>query len=796
MLRQYRILPDAPGGYALLTNRGRSLWSVLEAVGSTNLITNPSFELNQNGYSGIAGTETFLRTTSRQRRGVWGMQVTPTSATTSGIRYGITLTAGQTYTWSVDALLPGGIGYVLEVVNNSNVQIAVGNQVMGAGVWRRYTLTFTPAATQNHYLRLRKNGSSSVLAFTTDGWQLEALPYATTYFDGDSRGYDADYIDANGAPRPQPYQWLGTPHASTSQRLATTRSGGRRRYLDEFGWSQPSMTGTLQVPMLISDARFANGGGMFQRAIRGVRTLALVGMIIGNPLSQAARLADLFNPENGPATLVYQRHEDDEEVYVPAVYQSGLEGDITNEYRLDTPLQFNVYDPITKGYDVTTPLNYSTNLANANYIAQRPAGQGWRTFGVGMPEEVRAMVVNSDGYLYIGGNTQGIYRWDGSNLTAIAVLPVLTDVQDMARNPAGNLYIACTNGTVYEFNTSTFAFTDLTASMNSANVVHVGVDGTLYAGGRNATQGIIRKRTTAGVWSTVLTTNAAGDTTIHGIIASAGTLYFGGKFSSVTATGTVSMSNVGSLNLTTTVPAAMGTGANDIIYDVKIAADGFLLAGGAATSIGGIASKIAAWNGVQWNGYGTAIAYNVYVITPVANGTTYIGGTGTSSGPDNVNRYRGGVWEPIDIDLPGTAQVNAITYDTAGNLTVGYNTAGTAQSAVTAINNPGTDDAHPSVTFTGPGQMYSLLNYTTGDAIYFNGLVLNAGETATLRITPGGVTFESNFRGSLMGYIGSGSNPASWNLQPGNNNISSFMSGTAAASSIYLTFRVPIGKLT
>jgi hypothetical protein len=830
MLRQHRILPDAPSGYALLNNRGRSLWSVLEAVGSTNLITNPSFETNQNGYSGIAGTETFLRTTARQRRGVWGMQVTPTAATTSGIRYGLTLTAGQTYTWSVDALLPGGIGYVLEVVNNSNVQVAIGDTVMGRGVWRRYNLTFTPAATQNHYLRLRKNGSTSLLAFVTDGWQLEALPYATTYFDGDSRGYDVDYTDANGAPRPQPYQWLGTPHGSTSQRLATTRSGGRRRYLDEFGWSQPSMTGTLQVPMLVSDARFANGGGMFQRAIRDVRTLALVGMIIGNPLPQAAQLADLFNPENGPATLVYQKHEDDDEVYIPAVYQSGLEGDITNDYRLDTPLQFNVYDPITKGYDVSSALNYSVNVTNANSVLMRTASGVWQSLGTGMSgtlaarplPEVTTIVQGPDSAYYIAGQwltangvtTNGIAKWDGSNFTALGT-GTTNIIYDLVFDPSGNLY-AVGEGTfggvagtqsIARWNGSAWQAVGTVAG-GVIYTVAAGPDGAIYVGGSfTSINGVANTNKVAkyngSTWSALATTTPNNLVTALAVDLS-NNVYVGGAFTAIGATsyGYIAKNSVGTWS-------ALGLGMSDAVNDLQLGPDGYLYAGGPFKYADNrTVNGIARWNGSAWQELGSGVedataptgAGNIGKISIQSNGRIFVAGyfqkAGGSVVPEPFAQWTGSAWIPLDVDVPGSGLSMVATVGTDGTLLIGFGQSGTAKSAITTITSTGTDNAYPTATFTGPGQIFQLYNYTTGDIINFNNLVLNSGEVATLRISPQGTTFESNFRGSLLSYIGPGSNPSSWKLQQGANNVSSFMTSTTSATSIYLTFRVPIGKLT
>jgi hypothetical protein len=829
MLRQHRILPDAPSGYALLTNRGRSLWSVLEPVGSTNLFLNPSVETALTGYQALTGSETITRDNSRSRRGAWSIKIVTSSSSNRGMvannGSAFTLTAGITYTLSFDFCGAGAVPYSAYVSGPSSSEPGR-IRMIGRGVWQRLTLTFTPSSTGSHNINLLKETSTSTAPFWCDGWQLEALPYATTYVDGDQRGYDVDYYDlTTNTDKPSPYQWLGTPHASQSRRLATTRSGGRRRYLDEFGWSQPSMTGTLQTPMRISDARFANGGGMFQRAVRDIRTLALVGMIIGNPLAQAAQLADLFNPEQGPATLVYQKHEDDEEVYVPAVYQSGLEGDITNEYRLDTPMQFNVYAPITRGYDVSTALNYSVDIPNANAILMRDSAGLWQALGTGFTGTagggagspvVNAIVRGLDYSYYFAGDfgtvngtpMRGIARYDGTTFYDVSGGSNGT-VNALAIAPDGSLIAGGNGGFGASFSISNLAkwngatWSSL-GSVTGGQVYAVvfGPDGTLYIGGDFTSVAGVANTSKLAKWngtSWSAVSSSTPNSTVRSIqIDQLNNVYIGGAFTTI---GGVSYSRIAMYNATSGAWQALASGVNNTVYAVTFGPDGYLYVGGSFTDAG---NGIATWNGSAFQPLGSGVSYSfgtaiVQDISIDRDGRVYIAGTFDRTGvtilPDNMAQWFGGSWRPMDVDTPGSMVASIVPFDD-GRVYVGFFGGGTAKSAVTTANNPGTDNAYPTVTFTGPGQIHQLYNYTTGDTIYFSNLVLNSGETATLRISPQGTTFESNFRGSLLSYIGPGSNPSSWKLQQGANNVSSFMTSTTAATSITLTFRVPIGKLT
>lgn len=99
-----------------------------------------------------------------------------------------------------------------------------------------------------------------------------------------------------------------------------------------------------------------------------------------------------------------------------------------------------------------------------------------------------------------------------------------------------------------------------------------------------------------------------------------------------------------------------------------------------------------------------------------------------------------------------------------------------------ATNN-GTATAYPIFKATGPGTIYQLANYTTGSMIYFE-LTLLSGETVTLDFRPGKKTFNSTFRGNIINTILPGSDVQNFRLLPGSNDISIFISTTAATATL------------
>lgn len=829
----YRILPEAPTGYALLTPQGRSYWSVLEPVASTNLFLNPSLETTIAGYGSFSGSETLARDATRSRRGSWSLKVVTSSSSNRGLvanngGSGFSLTAGVTYTVSVDFLGVGAVPYLMTVTGPSS-STPGSLRWVGRGIWQRISLTFTPSSTGSHNINLIKENSASTTPWYVDGWLLEALPYATTYFDGDTLGYEYDYIDlTTGADKPKPYQWLGTPHASTSRRLGTTRSGGRRRYFDEFGLYALGHTGTGLPPMLISDARFANGGGRFQRAIRDVRTLMIAGVLYSSsPLglsAQTSLIQPLLNPESGPATLVYQDHEDNDESYVPVVYQSGLEGDITNNHRLDVPLSFNAYGQITRGYDTSAQLSYTQAVPNANAIVMRDSDGLWQSLGTGITgstvgdPRVRVIKPNpTDGSIIIGGDfksangvaANSIVRYNNGVFTALGSGATTGEIWDIAVSPDGLIYaggdasfagvtnLARWNGT---------SWTSIgTVAGGSVEAITIGPDGIVYVGGSFTsiagvanTNKIARYNPATSTWS-ALSTSTPNSIVYALEVDRQGNVYAGGAFTAIGATTT---NYIAVWSATT---GAWGPLVNDLdggVLDMMFGPSGNLYVVGAFTTPG---SRIVVWNGSAFQPLGTGLSFSAYAATArdvfvSSDESVYVAGEIDQAGgimlPDSMAVWRSG-WRPLDIDLaPGSFPTSSIyVTPTDQRVFVGFSSGGTAQSAVTTVNNTGTDPAYPTVTFTGAGQIHQLKNYTTGDTIYFSNLVLNSGETATLTLSQGGVAFESNFRGSLLGYIGPGSNPASWKLAIGNNNVSSFMTSTTANSSIFLKFKVPIGKL-
>lgn len=176
----------------------------------TNLCTNPSFEVDLNGWgNSIFGATacTLSRVTTRSTSGTTSMRIQwPNSgAGGSGTQYSMAVTVGQPITVSMDVYVPAG-----------SPAVRVGD-VFGSGTWstktdqwERVSYTYTPTSTPVYLGATTTNTTVGQEAYI-DSVLIEQAPApAGGYFDGSS----ANYLGTV-------YAWTGTAHASTSTETFT-----------------------------------------------------------------------------------------------------------------------------------------------------------------------------------------------------------------------------------------------------------------------------------------------------------------------------------------------------------------------------------------------------------------------------------------------------------------------------------------------------------------------------------------------------------------------------------------------
>lgn len=782
-MQQYRINPTVPRGYTL--NEARGAFGIIRPEATTNLCLNPSAETNLTGYS--ANGANIERVTSWQRRGAYGIKVTPLTNTGSrGIIYDATgLTNGSPLTISFDFTGIGGLAYAVVVTSGTTTTTAF--NATGLDQRIEITLPTIGATTASIEIDLTSPGMQS---FYVDGLQLEHKSYATTYVDGDQRGFVETQVD---------FAWSGTPHASTSTRSAQTRAGGRIIMLDSIGLKILSIIGLGFGPIIPQAMPLATGGSAYQTTIDGpTRDFSLIADLYGTTpqdlTRRRAELADLLNPY---ATAVPQplvlRHEAynlcgdqpiTRTVDLVCHYTGGMEGVWDNNHQERMAPAFRMYAPmITRSTDSGAELDGANSPTNTQRLIQRAAGGGWAALGTGVDDAVNVIIGRPSGGIYVGGvfgsaggvaNTPRIAAWSGSAWSALGTGGAGGDVLALANRANGELIAAG-------------SFTSMGGVANTARIA----------------------RWTGSAWQSIATGGANG-TVRAAVIGNDGMLYIAGDFTQVNGVAYTRIARWDGTNW-----SAIGTGANASVHTLAIATNGDLLVGGDFTTMNGQAITRAARYDVAagtWSMIGDGFDADVRSLVQAPNGVIYAGGDFTVSGTitaTNVAQFGGTAWAPMAAGRP--SPVYALAYDANrqllyaangvgydiwngsawlpgeiamsadaqalhvapdGTLTVGN--AGGASVTSTAghvtVTNNGTGYAYPTVVFTATSsvELDSLTNATTGAALYFD-TTMSTGEIITLTLRPDGISMVSSIRGSIIGDILPGSNITDWRLQPGAN---------------------------
>lgn len=190
---------------------GASAASGLE-VGTSNLVPNPSFEVDVAGWLAFGGGGSIARVSGGATSGAYSCEVTA-AGTGDGIQSSAPFggaSGGAAYTVSAYVTVPSGKTITVQCneYDGGGAYLGVAHtvSVSGTGAVQRVTVTFTTHASCA-YLALFAYSTSGAVTFGVDAWQVEPGSVATSYCDG-SLGPG--------------YTWSGSAHGSSSAR-ATAR---------------------------------------------------------------------------------------------------------------------------------------------------------------------------------------------------------------------------------------------------------------------------------------------------------------------------------------------------------------------------------------------------------------------------------------------------------------------------------------------------------------------------------------------------------------------------------------------
>lgn len=792
-----------------------------------NLVTNPSFEKGTTGYATF--NSSIARVNTEQRRGAYSLEVTPNLTVQAGVYFGaVSLVAGTSYTFSVDVKGVAYEGMSLQILNTSGNPVA-SQTFTATGYWQRVSMAYTEISSSSRWLRVVRTNTASANIFYLDGFQMEAGA-ESTYFDGDMKGYVRNRVD---------FRWMGVAHASQSWRSGATRKGGELVNLKDFC----NILGVIGLGMnALSPQALATTlpGSLYQRTSIDDREFSIPVLFDGDNFRDVMlvrkSVIDLLRPDAGsddqPITLVMEAVDASskavtDRVTVAAHYTGGLEMKITggNQRVEKATLDFVAYLPfIVSDGSRSSDLLESTSFASHVIVRQRQDGI-WENVGpsgVSSLESVNSILRGPNGLMYFAGdfadlngdtNADRIVSWDGVTFSALASG---TDniIYEIRIGPDGNLYavgvfssasgVANTQGLAMWNGSAWSSLATVNGTVRSLTFTD---SGDLYIVGDFTTvNGItcngIAKRTSGGTWSAVGSGINTATETINRVISVGEDIYIGGKFATVNG---VTVNSVAKYSGGTWY--ALGTGAAIISGTVNVSGLEYdprrnrIYITGAFSSFNGVVTEgVGYWNGSQFISLSSYMgSTSSYGQTKYAgldrNGNLYImmfGSTnlGGKRFPGKGIRYIGGNWLPLQIALSGSAYLRCI-YDDLYSEELYFGIAAglvTVTASTVTVGSLSTMRSSPAVAITGPGSLWEIKNYTTRQAITFTGLTLVAGEILALDLTPGQISFTSNFRGNMMRYIVPGSNLDLF-LQTGANNISAFMTNTTAASQIMMTWQ-------
>ena len=680
---------------------------IIKPKAATNLITNPSFETGTTGWT-KGGTNTIATSAVQQNRGVYSCKCTYSNDDVLAY-HAVTITnavhVGTMYVYvPTDYEGTKLLVYFLSFTSAVTVDGVVDMTIRDT--WQRVTASITPdAGDLAGYFGIKEdgvNGDATEFIYI-DGVQVEIGSTPTTYFDGNI---------SETIKKVNQYYWTGQANASTSVRLATTRSGGELIDITSY-CKKIDVIGLGMAPADVNSINLVDGTKRYQRTNLTSRYLTIAvafnGTTIGAVQANRDALIDLVKPDlvpdQQPLIIRYQGQTDaglaaSETVDIKCVYVSGLDTGLQRDFERAN-IVFEIQDAyLQKDGNRAVSLDYNDTLATA-YIAKRDTTGVWSAMA-GVTGAVYAIAqhpITKEIYiagagLNIGGDPDAdlLAKWNGTAWVAVtAGFGGIYTINDILFDSSGNLYIVGDFEDVGDANGDRIvmwngsALSSLGTGLNGgANTLALDSSGNLYVGGAFTLAGGVANTIRIAKWDgsvwTPLSTGISGTVTKI-VIDKNDNLYVVGNF---TNQGDPNGDYV--VKWTGSAWVSLGTGSNALLNAAVLDESGNLYVGGNTTALGGVTVGYwGKWNGQKWEALGSGTNAAVYRII-VKDNKIYLSGAFTSAAgvaiTDRMAIYLGNViYKPLDINLPGAPTAYSLLFDNLDNLYVGFSTTGDAETA-------------------------------------------------------------------------------------------------------------------
>lgn len=447
------IVPfEIPTG--LVLNPEHSYFAIAVPERSINLVYDPECAAYargvSSGYSADGGSS-IAAYAGDQRRGTHSIRVTNISGGNKGVYYQApaAIAASQPYTFSFDHK---GTGlYKAFFKTTGGVQVGPELIFEGKNFWTRHSITIFHGSSITPRLTVHAiGGGAEEEGFLVDGFQLENLPYDTTFISGDLLGYG--YLEEN-----TPYLWLGTPHRSASVRMETTKSGGRLRWFHEFEFHVMAYQGLGAVGVEVSSEEYAVIDGSYIKGVRASqRDISITGIIPASGMGDLAgkrkelvNLVRLGSSRKQPIQMVFQLHEGTEPIseryILECFYEEGAGASIDSVYGERVSISFMMPDPyIREDGESGVEISLSTDISAGDQIVGRNNYGQWVGLGAGSPETCEQMIIGPDNNLYVIDSDSGyaIKRYNGYAWETVISSGTYPSLVGIAFGGDGKLYFA------------------------------------------------------------------------------------------------------------------------------------------------------------------------------------------------------------------------------------------------------------------------------------------------------------------------------------------------------------------
>ena len=769
-----------------------SNWAIVVPVETTNLLSDPSFEVADPDtvwtFAGDGG-EDFTKSTAYQFAGAGSALPNLGGGTYAAIYQAITVAEVphtlSCYVWKATPLTSEDVTAYWR-----GASAAWDSITSVGGNWYRCVKTATPAAGARDMGVYCKTASIQV-----DAVQLEALAYATTYCDGDQEGC----------------RWTGTPHQSTSVRDGQSRAGGRVLDFDAYETYVSGWTGAGMPPVRVNTiGRGMLPGEQYVDSHAESRRLVLniwaKGTSVANLHAVRQDLVDAIKPDLVQPSQEFWVRYTGAAVHrqIRCAYEAGLEGGEWAGFTEKLALVLRACDPMWTAVAESAAALDTADVQSCGILIARRYG-AWELFGppdaAGTYTWLESIVRGLDGIVYMGGDFLNFHNIAAADYVAkwSPVTRVWTAlgsggngrVLALAVDSVGDIWaggaftamggVAATSG-LAKWDVSAGAWAEIGhcdyggSAVGQVNTILLTRDGRVYIGGLFDHVNDVAAANIAyydGTWHAI---GAGADDEVRALALHPNDVIFvGGEFANA---GGAAAAYIAKLDGSTW--GTLGAGLSDDCFALAMAPDGTLYAGGPFHTAGGVTvNHVAAWNGTGWSDLdgGTGDIVQCLAYNPGEH-VLYAGGAFTTAGdddlPDGIAKWNGTSWAHYDLDLVGFTSVRALYVDVDGCTYVGTDGTSINVSGDTTVTNGGTATAWPVLEFSRSGGtsavMMGLRNETTGREIVMDYALVD-GETLTLDLRPEYKTVTSNIYGSRLDAVLPGGDFANWGLAPGANLI-------------------------